>query len=141
MKSLVEFSIKNPILVNLVFVFIMIAGSFSMFQMQREAYPRFSFDTVIITTVYPSATPAEIEKLITIPIEKEIKQVADIKESSSVSAEGISVLTIKIEEDTENKAMVVNEIQRAVDRVDDFPIDLKDKPLVRDIKTKDYPVI
>lgn len=141
MKSLVEFSIKNPILVNLVFVFIMIAGGFSMFQMQREAYPRFSFDTVIITTLYPGATPAEIEKLITIPIEKEIKQVADIKEASSVSAEGISVITIKIEEDTSNKDVVVNEIQRAVDRVDDFPLDLKEKPVVKDIKTEDYPII
>jgi len=109
--------------------------------MQREAYPRFSFDIVIVSTVYPGATPREIEKLITIPIEKELKQVSDIKEISSVSAEGISRISIKIEEDTENKNSVINEIQRAVDRVDDLPADLKDKPNVNEIRTKDKPII
>lgn len=109
--------------------------------MQREAFPRFSFDTVMVTTTYPGATPAEIEKLITIPIEKELKEVDDIKEINSVSAEGISVINLKIEEDADNKDKTINDIQRAVDKTEDLPVDLKDKPVVRDLKTQNRPII
>jgi len=141
MKSLVQFSIKNPLIINVLFLFIIVAGVSTIFKMQREAFPRFSFDTVMVTTTYPGTTPKEIEKLITIPIEKELKEVDDIKEISSVSAEGISVITLLIEEDADNKDKTINDIQRAVDRAEDLPTDLKDKPVVRDLKTQNRPII
>lgn len=141
MRSLVQFSIKNPLLVNVIFVFIIVAGIDTVFTMQREAFPRFSFDTVLVTTTYPGATPEEIEKLITIPIEKELKEVNDVEEILSVSAEGISVITVILEEEADNKDRIVHEIQRAVDRAEDLPGDLKDKPLVNDLKTEDQPII
>lgn len=141
MKSLVEFSIRNTLLINLLFIFIIIAGAITIFQIQREAHPNISFDIVVISTYYPGATPEEVEKLITIPIEKELKQVDEIKEISSVSADGISNIIVKMEENADNKDKVINDIQRAVDRVDDFPSNLRDKPFVKDIKTKDRPVI
>lgn len=141
MNPLAKFSVNNTLLVNMLFVFVIIAGLLAMNDMTREAYPHFSFDMVVVQTTYPGATPSEVEKLITIPIERELKQIDDVKEISSVSAEGYSRIALKLEEDTPNKDRVINEIQRAVDRVDDLPDDLPDRPVVDDLKTQDRPII
>ncbi len=139
--KLAEWSVKNSLLVNLLTVFILVAGTLSVFTLNREAFPNINLDIVEVRTIYPGSTPEQVEKLLTIPIEKELKEVSDIKEMVSVSAEGISLIFLTIEPDATDKTKTVNEIQRSVDRVDDLPDDLDDKPVVREIKTKDIPIL
>jgi len=141
MKFLTEFSVKNSLLVNLLSLLILVVGVMSVTRLNREAFPNIDFDIVTVTTYYPGSTPEEVEKLITIPIEKELKSIDDVKEISSVSTEGISLISLQLEENIKNKQAVINDIQRAVDSVEDFPDDLPNKPFVRDIKTRDTPVI
>lgn len=142
MKSLAQFSIKNSLLILVLTILIVVSGVYTLFfQLNREAFPNVNFDVVTITTTYPGSTPPEVERLITIPIEKELKEIDDIKEISSVSAESISNITVIIEEDADNKMAIVNDIQRAVDRVEDLPDDLPENPLVQEMKTKNNPII
>lgn len=139
--KLAEWSVKNSLLVNLATVFILVAGTISLFTLNREAFPNINFDIVEVKTTYPGSTPAQVEKLITIPLEKELNEVDDIKEMISVSAEGISLIFLTIEPDAKEKPRIVNEIQRAADRAEDLPDDLEDKPVVREMKTKNTPVM
>lgn len=141
MKFITEFSVKNSLLVNVLSVLILITGLISLKSLNREAFPNIDFDIVSITTYYPSSTPEEVEKLITIPIEKELKGIDDIDKIYSASGSGISVITLQLNEDASNKDRIVNEIQRAVDQTEDLPSDLPAKPIVKDLKTKDTPVI
>ena len=141
MKFLAKFSVKNSLIVNVLSVFIVIAGIVSIFQMHREAFPSIDLDHVTIVTVYPAATPVEIEKLITIPIEKELKEIDEIEELTSISAEGISRIMIDLEEGIKNKIQVITDIQRAADRAEGLPEDLPEKPIVTEHKTKNSPVI
>lgn len=140
MKPL-EFSIKQPLFVNLLCIFLVLAGIVALKAMHRDLFPNVSYDTVIITTVYDGATPRDMEKLITIPLEKELKEVDDIEEMTSASIENFSVIAIKIDPDTKNKDKVVTDIQRAVDSAKDLPVDLLEDPAVREIKSKDIPVV
>ena len=112
-----------------------------LFRLKRDIFPNVNLDLVIISTVYPGSTPSEIEKRITIPIEKELKKVDDIKEIRSVSLESSSLIIVELEPDAENKDKTVSDIQRATDRAENLPTDLKDKPIVTDVKMKDQPVI
>lgn len=139
--KLAEWSVKNSLLVNLLTVFILVAGGLAVFTLKREAFPNINFDIVEVRTTYPGATPEQVEKLITIPIEKELNEISDVKEMVSVSSEGISLIFLTIEPDARDKPKIVNDMQRAVDRVDDLPDDLEDKPIVRELNTKDSPVI
>jgi multidrug efflux pump subunit AcrB len=138
--NIAEFSVKNRILVNLFTVFIYIAGIFAMFQLRREAFPNVSFDTVTITTVYAGAPAEDVEKLVTIPIEKELKEVSGVKEITSSSDEGFSIIGIELEPENTDKRKVIDDIRRAVDRVDDLPADVKD-PEVIELSTKEHPII
>ena len=138
--SLPRFSVNQSLFINLVSVILIIIGLIVAFGMQRETHPNVSFDIVTIRTVYPGATPADVEKLITIPIEKELRQVDGIKEIRSSSPARVSSINIEIDPDEPNKQKVVRDIQSAVDRVKNLPRDVDD-PVVTELTTRQYPII
>jgi len=97
--NLAKFSVKNSLLVNLLSILLIIAGLFALSTINREAFPVFSFDIVLVTTIYPGSPAQEVEKLITIPLEEEIKGVDGIDEMFSDSQENASVIVIKLDPD------------------------------------------
>ena len=52
-------------------------GIVSAFNLKRETFPNVNFDTVIITTAYPGSSAEDVEKLVTISIERQLKGVED----------------------------------------------------------------
>jgi len=138
-----EFSVKHSLLVNLLSAFILIAGFYTIFisRIRKEAFPEVSFDMVIINTVYPGATPEEVEKLVTTPIEKELRGVDGIEEINSTSIDNASTISVEISDDVKNKSKVVNDIQQAVDRVQDLPDEIENNPLVTEITSGEIPVV
>jgi len=141
MKRIFEFSVKQPLFVNLLTILVFVAGLMALVGLNRDIFPNINLDIVVIGTSYPGSTPQEVEKLITIPLEKELKEVSDIKEMTSASVEGRSEIFIEIEPDAPDKSKVVSDIQRAVDKAKDLPDDLLDDPLVTEIEMRDHPVV
>ncbi|PIQ86701.1 MAG: MFS transporter [Candidatus Omnitrophica bacterium CG11_big_fil_rev_8_21_14_0_20_45_26] len=141
MKRLITFCVNNSLFVNLAALFFIGAGLMSLIQMGREAFPKVNYDVVTVQTNYFGAPAQEIEKLITIKLEDELKEVDGIDETVSVSTENVSVIVIKLDPDEKDKRKVVNDIQRAVDRTGDLPADLEDDPIVTEIESDNFPVI
>ena len=139
--KLVEFSVKHSLFVNLLSVFLIVAGLFSVFSLRREAFPDVSFDVVNIMTIYKGASAEEVEKLVTTKLEKELKEVDDIENIYSTSGEGSSMITLEISLDTKDKKKVVNDIQKAVDRVTDLPGGVDERPIVTEITSGKIAVI
>ena len=141
--NIAEFSVKRSLLVNLISLFILISGLYTLYiyQIRREAFPEVSYDMVTITTAYPGAAPEEVEKLVTVPIEKELKGVDGIEEMHSSSLDNVSSILIKISQDVKDKKKVADDIQKAVDRVRDLPGDLEEDPFVNEITSGEMPVI
>ncbi|MBU4483875.1 efflux RND transporter permease subunit, partial [bacterium] len=95
MNKLIKFFINQPLFVNLLCVFIVIAGTIALKTMIREMFPNVNYDIVMVSTTYQGASPRDIEKLITIPLEKELKEVDDVEELTSASIENFSLIHIK----------------------------------------------
>ncbi|MFH1790898.1 MAG: efflux RND transporter permease subunit [Candidatus Omnitrophota bacterium] len=138
--SLARFSVNQSLFINLVSVLIIIMGTIVLIGLNREIFPNVAFDVVTVTTTYPGSTPLDVEKLITVPIEKEVREVDGIKEMNSTSAQGVSLIYIKIDPDEDNKQKVVRDIQSAVDRVGEMPRDVED-PIVTEVTSGQYPII
>lgn len=138
--SLPRFSVNQSLFVNLVSVIVIIIGLMVLFSINKEIFPNVTFDIVSITASYPGATPEDVEKLITVPIEKELRQVDGIKEIGSSSATSLSTVYVKIDPDEPNKQKVVRDIQSSVDRVKGLPDDVDD-PIVTEITSKQYPIL
>lgn len=140
MKSLVEYFLSKSIFVNLLTFLIILIGGFTAVRMNREAFPNINFDIVSVVTVFPGASPAEIEKLVTKPLEEAIKEVDGIKEFRSASIENRAGIVITLDPDSKDTQKVVDDIKSAIDRVEDLPEEAED-PLVTEITTSRQPVI
>ena len=133
-----EFSIKNPLIVNFLLASVVVIGVLSWRSMPQEMFPTIEKDLVEVRTVFEGAPPIEIERQLTIPIEKEVKDFAEVDELRSTSLEGASVVTLKLKPDSDVEE-VLRETRSAVDAMDDLPQDAE-TPIIRRIKSN-FPVL
>ncbi len=103
LKKVAEFSVKNALFVNLISFFLLVAGIISLITLRREAFPNVSYDVVTVRTDYFGAPPKEVEKLITIELEDQLKEVSGIEEMTSVSSENISLIVLQIDPEERTK--------------------------------------
>lgn len=140
MQKLIEYFLHRSIFVNLLTVILLVVGGYIAVTLNREAFPNIDFDLVVVTTVYPGASPQEVEKLLTIPLEESIKEVDGIEEYRSSSIESRSSISIKIDPDVEDTQKVVDDVRSAVDRTEDLPED-SEKSILTEPSTSRQPII
>ena len=96
--SLPAFSVRQVVLVNLVFIIVLIAGVQTSRQIPVDMFPDISFNTALISTLWVGASPEEVERLLTKKLEDEINSISGIKEMISVSGDGLSEIYIEWQE-------------------------------------------
>lgn len=140
MTALIRFMVERGLVVWLVSIFLIALGIFSMVKINREAFPNVNLDVVQITVVQPGASPQEIERLIIIPIEQELKVLTGIDKVTSVAFPGSARITLELDPGASNRERITNEVQLAIDRAR-LPADLPEKPFVLEIDARVFPVI
>ncbi|MBK9498054.1 MAG: efflux RND transporter permease subunit [Leptospiraceae bacterium] len=141
MKTIISYFVYRPLISNLLIVFLLLAGSLSLLFIKRESFPNVNLYQVKISTIFPGASPGDVEQKITIPIEERLREVAGFDSIRSISRNSESDINIKIDIDNKNPDKVVDDIRRAVDKVNDLPPQVRDKPLVIEQKSSDFPVL
>ncbi len=134
MKKIMEFFLERSLLVNLLTVMILLVGAISLYGLQKETFPSVEFDIILVRTGYPGSSSEDVEKLVTIPLEREIKAVNGIKELNALSAEGSSIIYLEVEPDA-NLDEVLEDTKNAIDAVDDLPDDAT-VPIVTSLDNK-----
>ena len=137
-RFLVRAAVHNPVAIHLATLAVVAAGVLAYFSMPREVFPEFALGTVTVTTVYPGASPDDVEKLVTLKIEDELEGIDGIEQTSSRSLEGISMVTLKIDGDRVMSEFL-DDVRAAMSRDLEFPDEVED-PIVKDIKSE-FPVI
>ncbi|MBX9653916.1 CusA/CzcA family heavy metal efflux RND transporter [bacterium] len=100
-NRLIEFSIKNPMLVILGALLMAAAGLWAVTQLPIDAVPDVTNVQVQVLTKAPALGPEEIEQFITFPIEAAMSGVPRVEEIRSLSQFGLSAITIVFEEGTD----------------------------------------
>ena len=135
---MIDYSIKNPLIVNLFLLLIVIVGVISWKAMPEEMFPVVEKDSIKINTIYKGASPEEVEKQVTIPIEDTLDNLQDIDYYYSKSSEGMSSVTLRLKPNAD-----VDELLRTVrdltDAIDGFPEEAEEPDITR-VKTR-FPVI
>lgn len=131
--SIPQFSVRNPVLVNLVMGIVLIGGLFAAVGIVREMFPPLTPDKVLVTVVYPGAAPEEVERSIATKIEEKIKNIDDIESIESVVNEGACVVSAEVRTGV-NIRKVADEIDREVKKIDTFPPDAEEP----DVKEEQY---
>ncbi|MBU1089471.1 efflux RND transporter permease subunit [Patescibacteria group bacterium] len=134
------FFVKNWRVALLVLALFVIGGTASLFSLPLESDPEVKIPIAIVSTGYPGASPADIEKLITDRIEEKLKNLDDLDKLTSTSSEGISSITVEFDA----RADLTESIRNLRDEVDSAKSNLPDDatdPIVTEISVSDQPII
>jgi multidrug efflux pump subunit AcrB len=138
-NKIIEFFIKNRVFGDILTVFIILIGIVSLTQIRRDAFPNVKFDVISIGTTYPGASAEGVEKLVTNPIEQDVREIDGIKRMDSASVESRSQITIQLDPDETTEQKALEDIKSIVDAID-FPEDVED-PKVSALETKNQPIL
>jgi len=141
MKNIAKFFIENYKFTYVLTFFFIFFGYGGLTSTNSEAFPKVNLGQVIISTIYQGATAEDIESKITKPIEDQIRSITGIKEVKSISQPGESRILTIVDVDNYDVEKVIADLQRAVDRVPDLPVDLQNPPNFLEVKTDEFPVI
>ncbi|KIG16391.1 Acriflavin resistance protein [Enhygromyxa salina] len=142
MKALIQFFASRSLLVNLLMLASLVAGLTAVRSMNAETMPKIDMGMVTITTAYPGAGPEDVELSVTDPIEEQLRSVKGVDTISSTSTEGISVISVTLDPDIEDKDSAVRDLREAADRAAiEFPDQVPGKPEVVEITTDEFAVI
>ena len=122
MRRLIAAAVHNPVAANLLMVVIIVVGGMSAYNLRRETFPQISFDIVQVQTIFPGATPEEIEESVVVKIEEAIKSVEGIQDIISQSLESSGVVLARLKSGVDNRR-VLEDIQNEVEKIDTFPED------------------
>ncbi|MCP4198744.1 MAG: efflux RND transporter permease subunit, partial [Proteobacteria bacterium] len=114
--NIAEFSIKNKV-VTLVFTALLVVGGIICYALLgRLEDPEFTIKDAVVTTHYPGATPMEVAEEVTDKIETAIQDMPQLDELESSSSQGLSVITVTIKDQYDNKTLpqVWDELRRKV---------------------------
>lgn len=121
-----EFLIKQVKILNLIIIIIILGGLSIFINGQKEAFPQFMVNEILINIMYPGAPAKTVENLITYPVENCIINISGIKKIESSSKENISSILVSIDSDYENKLNDIKiDIQNKIDEIE-LPADIED---------------
>lgn len=112
--KLSSWAIDNSSVIYVMIAIFLLVGLNSYFAMPRENFPEIKETKIYVSTPYPGNTAEDIERLITDPLEDELKNVSNLVEITSTSQEDYSIITVEFDEEISVEAAK----QRVKDKVD-----------------------
>jgi len=135
-----RFSVKKPYTVWVGVVLVLVLGVVSLMRMTTDLLPNMSLPYALVITTDPGASPEEVEKSITAPIEAAMATTSNIKSVSSVSSNSYSMVILEYEQDT-NMDSVVIEMQQKLDQLKGGWADTVSAPMIMQLDPNMLPIM
>jgi HAE1 family hydrophobic/amphiphilic exporter-1 len=114
--TLTELAIKRPSIIVVIFAVLGVLGIASYTQMKYELLPKMNFPTVTIATVYPGASPSEVQNSVSKLIEESVSGIDNVARVASTSSEGVGFTMVEFVQSA-NVNIALNEVQRKVNEL------------------------
>ncbi len=138
--TITELAIKRPTLVVVIFSVLGILGIYGFAQLNYELMPKLTAPVLTIQTIYPGASPYEVQSNVTKPIEDAITGTELLSNIRSISREGLSFIFVELEMSADvDKSL--QDIQRRINQIQDLLPKEARKPVVSKIAFDEVPVL
>ena len=133
--------IRNRTAIYVFTVILSIAGIVSFMRIPKEQFPDIVIPTISVSTIYPGATPVDVENLITKPIERQLKSINGVRKISSKSISDFSSIVVEFNTNVE-VAVAKQKVSDAVDKASkDLPTDMDEDPRVDELDFSEFPIM
>ncbi|MGO9621282.1 MAG: MdtB/MuxB family multidrug efflux RND transporter permease subunit [Desulfobaccales bacterium] len=133
--------ILRPVATTLLMAAIMLAGAVAYYQLPVSALPEVDYPTIQVLTFFPGGSPAVMASSITAPLERQFGQMPGLKQMTSYSSGGGSVIILQF---SLNLSLDVaeQEVQAAINAATSFlPPDLPNPPVYNKVNPADAPIL
>lgn len=138
--KIAEISIKRPSLVMVLFIILTLGGLLSYSFLSYELIPKFEVNVLTVQTVYPGASPSEVENTVTKKIEDAVSSLENVKKLEAKSFESLSLVIITLN-DQADADYALNDAQRKINAIlSDLPDDVDNPSLVK-FSLDDVPIL
>ena len=131
MEKIIRWFVNNKVVANLLMMLIIITGATTIPLLKMEVFPEIDLNIINVSTVYPGATPSDIEEAICIKIEERLQGLEGVKKITSTSSENIGSVRIELLQGEDINDML-DRIKAEVDAIDSFPENVE-KPICKKI--------
>lgn len=138
--KLAEISIKRPSLVIVLFTILTLGGLYSYSQLGYELIPKFETNVITVATIYPGASPTEVENTVTKKIEDAVASLENIKKLDSKSYESLSTVSITLNSGA-NVDISMNDAQRKINSIISQLPDDAEAPSLTKFSLSDLPIM
>ncbi len=136
-----SWAIDNKTSIYVLMVIISIFGIINYNTIPKEQFPELVIPTMMVNTIYPGTSPADMENLVTRPIEKNIKSINGVKKVTSNSIQDFSMIVVEFNTDVDVQ-FAKQKVKDAVDKSkNDLPTDLQKEPSVMEIDFSEIPIM
>ncbi|MCB0089526.1 MAG: efflux RND transporter permease subunit, partial [Caldilineaceae bacterium] len=106
-----DFAIRQPVAMTMILLAGIVLGTLSYTTIPVDLFPNVEFPVIVVTTIYPGASPEEVEDSVTSLLEEEFSALPGIDEVSSNTFEGLSnvILLFKLDKDINRASQEVQE--------------------------------
>ena len=133
--------ILRPVATSLLMVAILLSGLFAYRQLPLSALPEVDYPTIQVVTFYPGGSPDVMTSSVTAPLERQFGQMPGLKQMSSTSSGGASVITLQFNLDL-SLDVAEQEVQAAINAGSNLlPPDLPAPPVYRKVNPADTPIL
>lgn len=138
--NLPTLSVQRPILISMVFLFLIVIGLISLLQLPIELYPNISLRNIsIVIYVRGGIPPTEVEERVTKLVEESVSTVSHLEEMLAISKEGESTVILSFEPETDMNFAAL-EVREKFARVKNkLPKEIE-KPVIAQFKRSDFPI-
>lgn len=136
---MIKFSVKHPVTMLMFIGILVVLGVVSVSRMGLDLLPEMTFPAVTVVTQYPNVAPEDVEALLTKPLESVVSTVSGIKDLTSISVEGSSMIIAEFEWGT-NLDFAAQDIRDKIALIERrLPADVE-KPIVFKFDVSSLPV-
>src|SRR5881409_521377 len=133
--------ILRPVATSLLMAAILLAGAVAYYQLPVSALPQVDYHTIQVLTFYPGASPDVVASAITAPLERQFGQVPGLKQMTSSSSAGSSVITLQFVLEL-NIDVAQQDVQAAINAATTYlPRDLPNPPIYNKVNPADAPIL
>ena len=133
--------IQRPVATSLLMVAVLLAGAIAYRLLPISALPEVDYPTIQVVTFYPGASPDVTTSSITAPLERQFGQMPGLKQMSSTSSGGASVITLQFSLEL-TLDVAEQEVQAAINAGSNFlPVDLPAPPVYSKVNPADAPIL
>jgi multidrug efflux pump len=133
--------ILRPVATSLLMIAILLAGWVGYLQLPVSALPEVDYPTIQIMTFYPGANPDVMASSVTAPLERQFGQVPGLQQMTSVSSNGLSLITLQFDLSL-NIDVAEQEVQQSINASGTYlPPDLPNPPIYSKSNPADAPIL